>query len=158
MWYELDIKKLAVLLMPTFLRRTAHIKWLWMLVKPLEDIFYQWQQFRTDNIYKLNHNSQVCRLRKVLNDYFDPIERRIIIIDGYDYERQYLFTEVEQQPVYLGTMYLYRDSDYSDAGYDFIVLAPPELLDKDNYEMHALIDYYKLAGKRYNIDALKTTI
>jgi hypothetical protein len=58
------------------------------------------------------------------------------------------------KPRYLGIFYLRQDSDYADTGVDFIVLAPEELLDETNYEMKFLIDYYKLASKRYKIEKL----
>jgi len=154
MWFNLDIKKLSVLLLPTFLRSTAHIKWLWALLKPLEDVYYQWTAFRKDNIYRLSHNSQICYLRKVLNDQFDAIQRRIEITDGNRYQRIYIYTTGEQKPRFLGTMYLRPASDYADTGVDFIVLAPAELLDENNFEMKYLIDYYKLASKRYKIERL----
>jgi hypothetical protein len=165
-WYNLNIKKLAVLLLPTFLRLRAHIFWLFSLVKPLEQIFDLWTNFRSENIYKLSHNSQICYLRKALNDRFDPELRRIEIADGNRYEHVYIFTDAEQQePLWLWTdeeiadeniseaqpVYLYLDSDYSDTGVDFLVLVPAELLDENNFEMNALINYYKLASKRHKI-------
>lgn len=154
MWYKLNIKKLAVLLLPTFLRQSLLMAYLFSLGKPLERWLYEWQQFREDNLYKLNHNFQVCYLRKALNDHFDPMQRRIIITGSHRYKRQYIYTKPENKTKYLGTMHLRMDSDFADNGADFLVLVPTELLNDDNFEMKALIDYYKLASKRYRIEQL----
>lgn len=154
MWYNLNIKKLSVLLLPTLLRTPKVINYVFCLIKPLEDIHYNWLQFRNDNIYKLNHNSQVCYLRKALNDRFDPQKRRIIIAGSQRYKSQYIYTRGEKKPKYLGIMYLRRSTDFGDNGVDFLVLVPAQLLDENNYEMKVLIDYYKLASKRYRIEAL----
>ncbi len=154
MWYNLNIKKLSILLLPILLRKKRIIKYLFCLTKPLESLHYIWLQMRNDNIYKLNHNGQVCYLRKALNDSFDPVKRRIIITGAQRYKEQYIYTSAEKKPKYLGVMYLHRTADYGDKGIDFLVLAPAELLDENNYEMKALINYYKLASKRYRIEAL----
>lgn len=154
MWYEVNIKKLVIWLLPTFLRKPRIISYLFSLSKPLEILHYNWQQMRSDNIYKLEHNGQVCYLRKALNDRFDPSKRRIIIVGAQRYKEQYIYTKGEKKPKYLGTMYLRRSTDFGDNGVDFLVLVPAELLDENNYEMKALIDYYKLASKRYRIEAL----
>ncbi len=124
--------------------------WLELIVSGIDDIHYRWLQFRTDNIYKLNHNSQICYLRKALNDRFDSSLRRIVIASGNAYTRQYIYTDAEQKPKWLGTIYLHGDEDYSDTGVDFIVKVPQDL-QFSKYEMTALIDYYKLASKRYKI-------
>jgi hypothetical protein len=153
MWH--NINKLSVLLQPILLRHPVLMTYLFCLIKPLEGLLYNWQKFREDNIYKLSHNGQICYLRKTLNDRFDLVKRRIIITDGNRYKRNYIYTEPEKKDKYLGTMYLRQDSDYEDSGVDFIVLVPSELLDKNNYEMKALIDYYKMASKRYKIQPLE---
>ena len=105
---------------------------------------------RNQNLYNLAYNGQVCYLRKVLNDRFDIAQRRIKIIDGNKYKREYIYTDGEKKPRFLGTIYLHDDADYSDTGVDFVVLIPVGL-NYNDYEMRALIDFYKLASKRYKI-------
>lgn len=155
MWYKIDIKKLVIWLIPMELRKPYRIVYLFSLTKPLSVILDSWQKFREDNIYKLSHNGQVCYLRKALNDRFDSQQRRIILTGSHRYKQQYIYTIPEKKDKYLGTMYLRQDADFEDNGIDFIVLAPAELLDENNYEMKALIDYYKLASKRYKIEPLE---
>ncbi|MEJ8606286.1 hypothetical protein JSO56_05035 [Riemerella anatipestifer] len=151
MWYNLDINKLVTLLTPTFLRKERHLAWLRALHYPLRGLLDRFNFNRNENLYNLQHNGQVCYLRKVLNDRFDVSQRRIQIADGNRYKRQYIYTDGEQKPKYLGVMYLRDDADYADTGVDFIVLVPRGLT-YNAYEMQAVIDFYKLASKRYKID------
>ena len=50
----------------------------------------------------------------------------------------------------MGIIYLYERADYGDTGVDFIVLVPRGL-QYNEFEMKYLIDFYKLASKRYKI-------
>lgn len=150
MWYNLDINKLTILLTPTFLRKERFLAWLRVIHFPLIEIVDKFNFNRNENLYNLAHNGQVCYLRVVLNDRFDPIQRRIKIADGNRYQRQYIYTRGEQKPKYLGKIHLYDRADYGDTGVDFIVLIPRGLI-YNEYEMKALVDFYKLASKRYKI-------
>jgi len=150
MWFNVHWKKLAVLLTPTFLRSELMKSWIELLMEGINDIHYQWLQFRKSNIYILAHNSQVCYLRGALNDRFDNEQRRIQIIDGNKYTRKYIYTDEEQKPRFLGIIYIHGDEDYSDTGVDFIVEVPNDIIFNIN-EMKGLIDFYKLASKRYKI-------
>lgn len=150
MWYNLDINKLTALLTPTFLRKERFLAWLRVLHFPLIEIVDKFNFNRVDNLYNLAHNGQVCYLRGALNDRFDPSQRRIKITDGNRYKREYIYTDGEQKPRYLGTIYLRDDADYGDTGVDFIVEIP-QGLNYNQFEMKYLIDFYKLASKRYKI-------
>ena len=154
MWYNIDFNKLVVLNQPTFLRKNIMVAFLRALIEPIKKLYYLWFIFRTANLYKLEHTGQVCYLRKVLNDRFDPSQRRIYIGNGNKYDRQYIYTTPELKPKFIGTMYLHPRSDYADTGVDFIVYAPAELLDTTNYEMKALIEFYKEGAKRYKIERI----
>lgn len=150
MWFNVTWNRLAILLSPTFLRTEIMKSWLCLLVSPVADVHYWWLQFRKQNIYNLAHNSQKCYLRAALNDRFDMELRRIRIDDGNSFKRQYIYTDAEQKTKFLGTMFLYDDSDYADTGVDFIVVVPAGLL-YSIFEMKSLIDFYRLASKRYKI-------
>lgn len=153
MWFKVDYNKLAILLLPTFLRGQVMIGYLQALITPLVTIYDAWSVKRVTDIYKLNHNGQVCYLRKVLNDAFDPDQRRIKIGEGNQYERKYIYTSGEKQPKYLGRIYIRQSGDYADTGVDFRVVIPIGFnLDQVIHQMKALIDFYKLAGKRYKIE------
>lgn len=127
------------------------LAWLRALHLPLVKVVDDFNFNRNQNLYNLAHNGQVCHLRKALNDRFDISARRIKITDGNRYKRQYIYTQGERKPKYLGVMYLRQNTDYADTGVDFIVEVPKGLKYND-YEMKALIDFYKLASKRYKIE------
>lgn len=150
MWFNVNWKKLAILLTPTFLRSELMKAWIELLMEGINDIHYQWLQFRKSNIYILAHNSQICYLRGALNDRFDNEQRRITLISGNKYKRKYIYTDNEQKPKFLGTIYIHGDEDYEDTGVDFIVQVPTGLV-FSLIEMKSLLDFYKLASKRYKI-------
>jgi hypothetical protein len=154
MWYKIDYNRLAILDLPTFLRKPIQVAFLQSLLVPIDSLYYKWSLFRNENLYKVHHNGQICYLRKVLNDKLDSSLRRIYIGDGNSHKRQYLYTTAENRPKYLGTMFLWQNSDYADTGVDFIVYAPIEIINTSPYELKALIDFYKMGGKRYKIEAI----
>ena len=153
MLYSIDINKLTTLLTPTFLRREKLSAWLRALHYPLIKVADDFNVNRNANLYNLAHNGQVCYLRAALNDRFDISRRRIKILEGNRYKRYYIYTKAEQKPFYLKDnrkLYLRQSYDYADTGVDFIVLVPARLI-YNEYEMTALVEFYKLAGKRYKI-------
>lgn len=153
MWYKVDINKLVILLIPTFLRKPVFIAWLQALATPIATLHQQWYNRRLDNLYRLDHNGQVCFLRAALNDAFDADFRRIKITNGNKYQRKYIYTNAEQKNKYLGINYLLQVGDYADTGADFRVVIPQDFdLVNNRYQLKAMIDFYKLAGKRYNIE------
>lgn len=162
--FDINFNRWAILLLPTTLRQSKMIAWLKVLVSPLVSLHYKFIQKRRDDLYKLQHNGQVCYLRKVLNDEFDPIKRRIKITDGNRYTPQYIYTEAEQKTKFLGTMFLRDKSTYGDTGVDFLVLVPLDVWNTNKteirigeyrfYDIEAIIDFYRLASKRYKIEQL----
>ncbi|MGY0034462.1 hypothetical protein [Pedobacter sp. NJ-S-72] len=151
--FEIDYNRLIALLLPDDIRKPQMLTWLMCLNSPVKMIDGMFNRSRSDNLYTLAHNGQVCYLRKVLNDSFDPNLRRIKISDGSKYERDYVYTNVEKQPRYLGVMHLRQLSDYADTGVDFRVIVPIGFRLQDViHQMKAAIDFYKLASKRYKIE------
>ena len=148
--YNFDIDKLLVLLTPTFLRKPKVVAWLRALATPLNQLLYQFQQARESDLYNLAHNSQVCYLRKALDDEFDSLLRRIHIEDGKQNARIYIYPRSTNKPLYLGKIFLYQRGSYIDGGVDFIVVLPRDL-EYDFYKLEALVNFYKLAGKRWTI-------
>ncbi|WP_461632732.1 hypothetical protein [Labilibaculum euxinus] len=147
--FDIDIKKLIILLLPIDLRKSKIVAFLRAMATPVASLRYRFIVKRTADLYKLNHNSQVCYLRAALNDNFDVEERRIRIIDGNQYNRNYIYTRGEEKPEFIGAIFLRDRADYADTGVDFIVEVPEGIYDQ--YRMQALIDFYRLASKRYKI-------
>lgn len=149
MWYEVDFEKLINLLLPVSLRKLTMMSFITALVSPVKDLHYTWRQRRNEDLYKLNHNGQVCYLRAALNDQFDAGQRRIKIMPPNSNERKYIYTEVELKPRYL-PLYLYDASSYEDSGVDFVVQVPDDLV-FDKYMMNYVINFYKMVTMRYRI-------
>ena len=154
MWFDLDVRKLAVQLTPTFLRGEVLTAFLKALTKPIADIHYQFVQNRKDNLYILAHNGQKCYLRAALNDKYDNELRRIVIDDGNLADPLYIYTdaEIDAQPglAKFLTLTIYNNAESADTGVDFYVRVPADVV-YNEYEMKYLIDFYKLASKRYKI-------
>ena len=148
--YNFNIDKLLVLLTPTFLRKRKLVAWLRTLAMPLNKLLDDFKVHRERDLYNLTHNSQVCYFRKALNDEFDPQLRRIKIEDGTRNIRRYIYQRNVNRPLYLGRMFLYLRGNYIDGGVDFVVVLPRGL-EYDTYKLEALVNFYKLAGKRWTI-------
>ena len=152
MWYKINFNKLVVQLMPTFLRQPRMIAFISLFSAELTKLHNAWLIKKSQDETWLQHNSQVCKLRKILNDEFDDIERRINITDGQLYDRQYVYTLGEKKPKYLGKIFIRQNTDYADTGIDFFVVVPVEINNEQNkYKLEAWVNRYRLASKRYKI-------
>lgn len=152
MWFRIVISYLVLLMLPTFLRKPVTGSFIQAALKPLDLLYYEWSQFRQDNLYKIEHTGQKCYLRGALNDRFDMVQRRIRIGKGQLNETEYIFTEAEQQTVFLDNdIWLFTESETADTGLNFLVYVPAEIYNTQIHGLRALIDFYKVAGKRYDI-------
>ena len=80
--YDVNFKRLALLLLPTFRRRPLTAAVAYAAVSPLQYLHTQFILWKQNTDYRLRHNGQVCYLRGLLNDLFDPIDRRITVTDN----------------------------------------------------------------------------
>lgn len=148
--FELNIKKLGVLLLPSLLRRAKMVAWIRILFTPLDALYSNFLNKRKTDLYRLEHNGQKCYLRKALNDKFDPQQRRITIDDAPRNNAVYIFTQAENMPVYLDdAITIYTQGEYVGR-LNFVVHLPSELKNFE-LEIKSLIDYYKLASKKYEL-------
>jgi hypothetical protein len=154
--FEVDFPKLVRLLVPPRLRKIKHVTWLQALTNPVNYLYQQFRRNRDANLYRLYITPQVVYMEKLLNDRYDISGRRIRIKDALVFEPEYIYQEQELKPVYIykeeenKPVYLFTDAEIGSDSVDFFVLVPPDLTYNEN-EMTALINNYKLAGKRYKI-------
>lgn len=83
--YQLDFKKLMVLLLPTRNRKLKYIAFLCLIASQIHKIYYEFFEFR--NNLDASRKTQSCYMRALLNNYFDHYERRIIVstlLPNYD--------------------------------------------------------------------------
>ena len=158
--FDVNIKRLALLTLPTWLRRPLTAALIYSGVAPVSRLLGELRLFRKETTYRLTHNGQVCKLRAVLNDEFDPLLRRIKIEDGdssESIEASTIWMREEGKWVMLprrgeGVALIHREGFSGTSGYDFWVTVPAELRDTEREaRMRALVNMYKLACKRYTI-------
>lgn len=152
--YKLDFKKLVIWLTPQWLRKSTILLLLQVFIMPVRDLFDSLNRFVDAKLYRLNHNSQVCYLRAVLNDKFDFFQRRILIGDFEGRERIYFWPQADRRDVnFENTQFFWPDSAYADSGVDFTVKIPEGVAfnQSEMARLNAEIREYKLPGKNYNI-------
>lgn len=157
--YNIDFRELVNLLTPPFLRRLKLVDFLEALLKPLEEVNFKLKLFRGQSIYKVTHNGQVVYLQAVLNDKYDNDQRRIKIDDFPIFDPLWIYPDADENPVYIGSPALYTSEEaFSATEFDFLVFVPMEYrpfetTERENFltQIKSLINYYKLASKRYDI-------
>lgn len=158
--FDSNIRRLALLIFPTWLRRPLVSALLFSGISPLTRLLGELRIFRKETTYRLTHNGQVCKLRSMLNDEFDPQYRRILIEDGDSsgkLEASKVWMRDEGKWIMLkhrgeGVALLHPEGFNGTSGYDFWVNVPSDLRDSEREaRMRALVNMYKLACKRYTI-------
>lgn len=159
--YNVNMKRLALLVLPTWLRRPLISALIYAGVTPLARLVQDLRKYRNNTRYRLRHNGQVCKLRGVLNDEFDPVHRRITIEDRCSsamIEASIIYCRNVGRWVMLprrgsGGIVIHREGFSGTSGYDFWVNVPDELRTAGTERrMRAIVNNYKLASKRYAIN------
>lgn len=156
--YDIDYSKFRQRLLPSFLRLPKWLAWVKCMTYPAVVIYQDFLRFRAAKNYQLLITPQVCYLERLLNDRFDSVERRIVIIDGEDKPPVFLFTEEEDKPVYLFTeeeedeepTFIYTEGEAGTITDDFIIKVPSDIVFEQS-EMRSLVKAYKLAGTKFSI-------
>lgn len=159
--YEVKIKRLALLLLPTALRKPVIAALAQSAVQGCNALHGEFMRWKSDKDYRLSHNGQVCHLRAVLNDMFDQTERRITV-DDEDSGNQRgarLFTRDMDRHILVplraaGNAFIINRRGYGGvSGFDFWVSIPYALMGKiDETRLAAVVSTYKLASKRWTIN------
>ena len=153
--YRIAFIRLAVLLLPTFLRKPALMAFLQAAYSQID--YAGFDKYRGQTNYRLAHNGQVCYLRKVLNDYFDVEQRRIEIGEGIPPTYVVVYHRNEQHLVGApprgdeALVIGWRGTAVGGA-YNFTIRVPLELYnDATTTKIAALTREYKLASKQFQI-------
>lgn len=158
--YDISTSKLAIQLLPVCLRRPAMAAMASAMTSPIGSSLMRLNQYRLTVNYRLTHNGQVCYLRSVLNDTFDPIERRINIDDSELQDGCIIYSRNQNRwaivPSRLSGSLTINGRNFSGVnGIDFNVKVPSSIVPKDSEafikRMSALVKTYKLASKRFII-------
>jgi hypothetical protein len=149
--FQIDIDRLASLLLPTFLRTRIIFAFVRAMIQPVSTLLDKFNSNRTNNLYDLGHNGQVCYLRALLNDSFDTDLRRIRIVDTERFDWTFIYPEATDRPLWLNIVEVASEDFTGDDATDFSVIVPAGISQTVKPQMISLINYYKLTGKRYSI-------
>ncbi|MCL2793609.1 MAG: hypothetical protein FWD87_11035 [Spirochaetaceae bacterium] len=147
--FHIDFERLAKFLLPISLRKVIIKAFLNAFIKPVKTLYKQFNLFRLDKNQQISYNAQVCSMRKMLNDIFDPAQRRITIAQAAQRTHLMLYRREEEKPVMFG-VHLVNRRDLIEYRNEFTVNIPICLQDRE-IEIRAKINYYKLATKQYII-------
>ncbi len=151
-WALINFVQLIQLFLPIDWRQNKQTSFLNSIIKPLDSLY-------VDTLYKMQHTCQVIYLEKMLNEYFAVVgydsqnhetTKVVFIDDAPKPPTKYIYLNQEIPPkdyLYLRTQYLTGDTDHID----FIIHIPSSFVFVED-KLKAIIDYYKLAGKKYKIE------
>jgi hypothetical protein len=156
--FEINYKRLVLLLLPTFLRRDVIVAFLRAMTVPVVSLYDLFVNNRKNNLYRLRMNGQVCYLRRLLNDAF-PEARGAIQIENSKSLGGWLFAWDKDYDPYLkylliaeeGTIFLDKGAILQSVN-GFIVSVPRVLHSVNNdAKLRNLLNAYKLLSKSYTI-------
>jgi len=141
--YNLDFVRLVKERIPGDLRTPFRVLWLYVLIAPVRELYSLFLQFKivAEREVQITSNQRV--LQHWANQYFDPVDQRIIIKDYEVNDLDYLFPTAEDMPIYLPDF-------LSAANFDFEVCVPLEYQTRET-QIRAYIDKYKLVSKQYKL-------
>lgn len=155
----IQIKNTIKRLIPPFLRKPKKIAWLFQSFKQLRNKKTEFDNLREYWDYNRKFNTQILSLENRLNQQYNLVLGSIYIeTPDTINESVYTFWLNENQP----SPFIYWLSEFDTPTYikwleetpetpfDFIIWVPNSLV-FDEDEMRAIVELYKLAGKRYTI-------
>lgn len=158
-FYDIDWSLLIKRILPTQKRDTWHIDWLMSALKGIRNIYDDFITFKSDTLRILSYNSQKLLFEKAINDDVDPTLKRVYIDNAADdLEDSFCYYISEnQEDAYCYQLaeepfngrFTYRIIEYVFP-VDFTVYVPTALTNATQ-KIRAIVNFYKLAGKRYII-------
>ncbi len=150
--YKIEWQRFAILLLPVAWRKPL-LKALWVYaLNPLSGLHDTFMRFRTEKIKRLHYSCQVCKLRTLLNDTFDPISRKIEVFDEGSNPQYIIICMREVSPVILQPyITINRRGIYQKNGCDFWITTPIKI--KSDYDrLSSLVNTYKLPSKKWFVE------
>lgn len=153
--YQINYKKLVLLLLPTFLRQPRWFAFLNALTFGVSELHGQFLKSRDSHLFRIRRNGQVCYLRGMLNDELDPVARRIQVADA-EPEGDWLFAMDEEEPYQLfvrtENVMIYSEGLIIGNTAFFNVSVPWKEEQTDiNNRLRNFLNEYKLLSKKYII-------
>lgn len=156
-YYDINYAQYAMQLLTNNYRTDMVIAIIKAITAPLNEIHTQFDTLRTG--IDFNTYSQVCYMQGLLNDNFDPLERRIRIRNAIiDYDYYLLHKRNKKKPIRLARRgikpyYWCVRGILRSHNIDFEVLLPAgyNLSEEEENRMRNLVNISRLASKRYII-------
>lgn len=156
-YYDINYAQYAMQLLTNNYRTDMVIAIIKAITAPLNEIHTQFDTLRTG--IDFNTYSQVCYMQGLLNDNFDPLERRIRIRNTIiDYDYYLLHKRNKKKPIRLARRgikpyYWCVRGMLRSQNIDFEVLLPAgyNLSEEEENKMRNLVNTSRLASKRYII-------
>ncbi len=140
MMFTIDYKRLALQLLPYHLRKPLLFGLLRAALAPFENLYDRFLSARSEHIYRLTHNGQVCYLQACLNDHFKSSGGRFEIMSVVR-EGEWLYAVSEtgdKIPLTLGedndsdtedVPVVYNELTLNEAQNEFVVSVPADIND-----------------------------
>ena len=161
---KIDYNKLAVLLLPTFLRQPLLMSLARILMVPLQRLHDEHHAARDERMYQLRHTSQICHIKDALNREF-AVGNHALTPDyaaGFEIEDinaigDWVMT-YDEVPAFADVHTMTKDDDYllvydetiiTQATQSFIVYVPKEIeFNTSLPKVRAIVEQYRLASRR----------
>lgn len=157
--FDIVFSNLIGQLTPHALRKPIMLVWLNSLLSPLASLYTRFRTFRSEKLFEVSINGQVCYLEYLLNleFYQAGYSRKIWISDGDTTEDTFIYNASEsEEELFIfnyseprPNTYIFNQSETTDVG--FIVWVPTTLDIANPAYINGLINKYKLAGSNYII-------
>lgn len=157
-YYNVNYAQYAVQMLPANLRVELMMSYIKAIVVPLEELHAKFSKLKDSIDY--NHYSQICYMQSLVNDHFDPLERRINIKNSILDQGYYLFwKQKHNKPVLLHKQenrqpyMISNDFEIGTTNIDFEIVFPIGyiLSESEETRLTNLVNQSKLASKRYRI-------
>ena len=132
-----------------------------IFLSKIKELHTDFLLYRNESIYKVRHNASVGLLEKMLNDKFDPNQRRIYINNVQRAEDLRVYSFPEEKEIGVRTdqaIGIRTGNNFNPDSPDFNVFIPLDIQPVQQIEIDGLIirikaqlDYYKLYAKKYEL-------
>lgn len=155
--YSIQLDRMIYWVIPQEVPRPRLLEWARALCSGVGSVYAVLFRAYALNVEReLQITPEVYVLERVLNDRYDPVQRRIYLEEGVRYPLNYLFLRAEQKPLGLYTraqsqpLHLGLRSESGLRSVSFRVRIPRDRLAAIT-EISAFVGKYRLATKTYSI-------
>lgn len=161
---KIDYNKLAVLLLPTFLRQPILMSLARILMVPLQRLHDEHHAARDERMYQLRHTSQICHIKDALNrefavgnyaptpNYAAGFEIEDINAIGdwvMTYDEVPAFADVHTMTKDNDDLLVYDEAIITQATQSFIVYVPKSVAFTPSLpKIRAIVELYRLASRK----------